>query len=199
MRDSAEKNSRLKPFYLISFFQLRTGARIGEVCALHWEDINWELGTAQIHRSVLWSRRKERVTSISPLTKTNTAREVVLVAELLGELRKWKMISGKNKGLIFCLPDGGPISYRSVQYRYDVVLKAIGSDFRATHILRHSFATDALAKTMDFGTVQGMLGHKTQAQTAHYAKMTNVALKRGMACYEKELAIELGKARCDGD
>lgn len=188
MAKEAGLKPKMRVFFLMALAQLRTGARIGEVCALRWEDVDWSNGIATIHQAVLWSRRKGRDTIISPLTKTNTTRTVVLMEDLLQELKKWRMACGRGKGLIFSESPTIPVNYRSVQHRYDLGLKAIGVDWRATHILRHSFATDFLAKTSNLTAVQGMLGHKTQAQTSHYAKITNTVLKQGMSEYAQALA-----------
>ncbi len=42
--------------------------------------------------------------------------------------------------------------------------------WRSTHILRHSFATQALIVTRDLSAVQASLGHTDQQVTQKYAK-----------------------------
>jgi site-specific recombinase XerD len=45
------------------------------------------------------------------------------------------------------------------------------------HVMRHSFATDLLAKGVDLRTIQEFLGHKNIAATQIYAHVTNKQLK----------------------
>jgi len=73
----------------------------------------------------------------------------------------------------------------------------IGSEWRGTHLIRHTFATDFLEKTGNQRALQGMLGHQTSRQTDHYAKMTGATLDKGMEQYEQattalKLKIENG-------
>ena len=90
------------------------------------------------------------------------------------------MFSRENSGQL-------PLGYRSICHRYDRCLKIIGSEWRGTHLGRHSFATDYLEKTGNHRALQGMLGHQSSAQTDHYAKMTASTLEDGMKSYEVKI------------
>lgn len=140
-----------------------------------------------VSKNVQWSRKKGRPTVISPLTKTGDHRVIYLTDQVLSALKNWKVMSKRSVGLVFS-PDGfQPISYRSVQHHYDKVLEAIGSEWRSTHVLRHSFSTDYLEKTGNKQALQGQLGHKHSKQTDHYAKITDTVKRNGMREYSEKL------------
>jgi integrase len=72
-----------KVYYLIALFQLRTGCRVGEVCALSWSDLDLNEASAHIFQTVAWSRSKDRETYISPLTKTGESRRVFFTDDVV--------------------------------------------------------------------------------------------------------------------
>jgi len=180
----AEEKKRYELFYVMALFQARTGARIGEVCALTWADIDLLNGSAFIHRSVCWSRRRGVPTYISPLTKSGDTRTIFFPKQVVAALTKWKLASPSLEGLVFGRDAMAPYSYRSVQHAYDRALTAIDSCWRGTHILRHSFATDYIEKTGQEKALQAQLGHRDSRQTNHYAKITNHVTKSGMDFYD---------------
>ena len=160
----------------------------GELCALEWQDVNLQAGTAYIRRSVFWSRRKGSKTKIIEQTKNGENRKVYLTNEVAHRLRKWSLKSGRSKGLVFSHNGRVPLKYRQVQYRYDKASKKIGSKWTGTHIARHSFATDFLAKTKNPKALQSILGHKTSQQTDHYAKITEELTREGVALYQESFS-----------
>jgi len=198
---NALKGSADPLYYEVALFQLGTGTRIGEACAMDWSDVNFESGTAYIHSNVCWSRLKGRPTFISPLTKTSEARLVSIPQAVLHQLKQLSLRSGRAKGLVFSHDGFKPLEYRSIQYHYDRILKGIGSEWRGTHIMRHSFSTDYLEKTKNPKALQGQLGHRTAEQTSHYAKITDMMKQDGMADYDKsfsELATVLDLTSVNG-
>ena len=176
-------------YYLLAFFQLRTGTRIGEAAAVHWEDICFDSAKVHINRSVCWSRRKGRKTFISNTTKNGLSRVIPISQDLVMELKKFFLKEGRNRGLVFSRGDSSqlPLNYCNICYRYNRCLEIIGSEWRGTHLGRHSFATDYLEKTGNHRALQGMLGHQSSKQTDHYAKMTANTLEDGMKSYEMKI------------
>ncbi len=182
-------NSKLDEIaYVLGLFQLRTGTRIGEACAVDWKDLDLSNGSAFIHRNVVWSRKKGRKTFINNQTKTGDDRLVYFPQDLAQELKAWSLKSGRSKGLVFSENGFEPLKRRAVQYRYDRALKAIGAEWRGTHIMRHTFSTDFLEKTENPKALQGLLGHRHAVQTSHYAKITENLKIKGMDDYQKSLA-----------
>lgn len=191
--------------YVLSVLQVLTGLRIGEACALRWNDVDLTKNALVVSRTVVWSRKAGVRTEISDVTKTGEVRDVPLLSEVRAVLLDLREQSGRQLGLIFSKNGNEPLSYRAVQYRYNRAFAATGIGFSSTHILRHSFATDFLTKTSDQSALQGILGHATSKQTSHYAKITSDLKQRAMTTYSQQLStdieltkvIELGKAGND--
>ena len=180
-------------YYLLAFLQLRTGTRIGEAASIHFEDICFDTKRVHIHRNVCWSRAKGRKTFVSESTKTGLSRTIpILDPELLRALKAHALRSGRSRGLVFSLDKNGkkPLGFRAISYRYNKILKVIGSRWSGTHLSRNSFSTDFLEKTRDLRSLQGLLGHSTSRQTDHYAKMTQSTIKSGMEKYQAALALQ---------
>jgi integrase len=163
------------------------GARVGEVAAISWEDVNLHSGRVSISKTVQWSRRKGRQTLISPLTKTGKSRQIYVTEHALVMLKKWALQCGRSKGLVFSHDGSNPVTYSSIQHYYDKAFAFAGLKWSSTHILRHTFATDFLEKTGNKLALQGQLGHSSSRQTEHYAKITDSVIKAGVKAYDKQL------------
>lgn len=181
----SEKNAKTAALYMLALFQMNTGCRVGEVAALRIEDFNFDRQEAAVFQTVQWARAKGRETQISDLTKTGDLRVVPLTKSLCDALQRFIQLTGRTRGLVFSTNGLQPIGYRTIQYHYNSAFKRLGMKWTSTHILRHSFATDFLEKTGDRSALQGILGHKHQRQTDHYAKITDIAKARGMKQYEE--------------
>lgn len=207
MRANSTGSSLDLQIYVLSVLQILTGLRIGEACALRWNDIDFARNTLVVSRTVIWSRKAGVQTEISDVTKTGEVRDIPLLSEVRAVLLDLREQSGRQLGLVFSKNGTEPLSYRAVQYRYNRAFAKAGIGFSSTHILRHSFATDFLTKTSDPSALQGILGHTTSKQTSHYAKITSDLKQRAMNAYSQRLSsdieltkvIELGKAGNDND
>jgi len=189
-----ERKPQDEPFALLAKFQMGTGTRIGEAAAIHWQDISFDKEQIYINRTVEFSRHKGRKTKVVNTTKTGVCRYLPLSSDVVNLLKLWSLKSGKGKGLVFWTEPDHPLEYRSIVHRYDCVLKSIGSEWRGTHLARHSFATDFLEKTGNHRALQGLLGHESSRQTDHYAKMTGVTLMDGMKQYEEAKLKFIGQS-----
>ena len=150
-----------------------TGARRGELCALRWPDVDFDLRTLVISRSVYesagggWAEKA---------TKTHQSRTVgldELGAEALRRHRE--TVDALAKSLDLAVPADAFVFSRSPigsePIRPDVVTKfttriakAAGVDTHL-HALRHFSATQAIAAGFDPVTVSGRLGHSDPSVT----------------------------------
>jgi integrase len=144
-----------------------TGARRGELCALRWNDIDWEQGVVRIARSVYetegggWDEKP---------TKTHQARRIGLDALGLEVLQRHRAACEElAKSLDLEIPADAFVFSRSPQgtqpLRPDLVskftvraAKKAGVDTHL-HALRHFSATQLIAGGHDVRTVAGRLGH----------------------------------------
>jgi integrase len=99
-------------FYPAVFFGAYTGCRRGEICALRWQDVNFEEGTVTIGRSV--TERLEFKT-----TKNDKVETITMEADLAAVLKTHRAAQAgerlflgpayNDQGLVFAHADGSPI------------------------------------------------------------------------------------------
>lgn len=144
---------------LIAFY---TGIRIGELCALTWEDINLEEEVLHIRKNVQRVKCKEGQSNTEILfqtPKTSTSlRSIPLPPVLIPLLRSHQgediqyVIKGKKH------PWAEP---RTVQYRFSRILKQCSIKSFRFHMLRHAFATRCISKGFDVKSLSEILGHSS--------------------------------------
>lgn len=184
--------AQLKPlkymYYVLALMQLRTGLRVGEASALCWSDIDWDTGVVEVNKTVQWMRTAKRPSLISDKTKTGEDRIVRLLPSVLEELRNLRSLQNRiGKGLIFSEDGETIVTYRCIQHHFECAFKAANIDFRSTHILRHSFATQFLETTLNNNALKALLGHTTIKMTEKYGKTTNRLTLAGMLAFEEGL------------
>ena len=92
---------------------LTTGLRIGEICALRWEDINTQTGTLQVKRTIeriyiIEGDKKHTEVVINDPKTPNSIREIPLSAEALSLIKPLMKIV--NTGFYVISNDAKPIS-----------------------------------------------------------------------------------------
>ena len=146
-----------KPSDLAIFLSLKTGLRIGELCGLLWEDIDFEGGFLNVKRTVSRIYHGDGTTSIhigEPKSESSK-RRVPLAPGLLQFLKGRRqddniyVTSGRTK----------PQEPGTLQQRFKVVLKHAGIRDINFHALRHTFATRCVEKGFDVKSLSLILGH----------------------------------------
>jgi integrase len=151
---------------------MTTGARRGELCAIHWCDLDLEHGVLLLRRSLYMDggvlREKD--------TKTHQQRRVALDAETVDvfvrhrEAREKQLqaigIEWDLNAYVFTLePDGSkPLHPDTGTQRFDRMATRLGID-STLHSLRHYSATELIAAGVDVRTVAGRLGHSGDGAT----------------------------------
>lgn len=137
-----------------------TGMRIGEVCALKWENI--DLGKRLINvtktlQRVYVEKNKTKVIITPPKTKISE-RKIPIPSILYDEL-KIKSASYTKSSYVVTGNEDKYIEPRSFQYVYKKVLENSGVKYRNFHCLRHTFATRCIRVGMDIKSLSEVLGH----------------------------------------
>ncbi len=148
---------RLDPFGAAVLLCLHTGLRLGELCALKWEDL--DLG----NRILTVNRTVQRITVKGCRTKTvlmetdpkseSSRRIIPLAAEMAG------LLARLNTGRPYVFGGEKPLEPRTMQYRFRKMLRKSKIDSRKFHALRHTFATNCVENGMDVKSLSELLGH----------------------------------------
>lgn len=139
---------------------LYTGIRIGELCALIWEDIDMEEKVIRIRRNmqrvrVSDGKNKTEVVVLTPKT-TDSAREIPISPALGPFLQE----CGKGKsGFVVSGIKNDWIDIRTLQYRFRRILEKCGVEYFRFHMLRHAFATRCVSMGFDIKSLSEILGH----------------------------------------
>lgn len=144
-----------------------TGLRRGELLALRWQDINFELGTIQVKRAVSYHQVYGYVES-EPKT-SRSRREIMLASFVVDVLTKHQQqqleqrlaVGGDwtDKNLVFTNATGDFYSPSTLVKAFRRFLKKVGLPDMRFHDLRHSAATILLTMKVHPKVVQEILGH----------------------------------------
>ncbi len=160
---------------------LSAGMRIGEICALTWEDIDTDSGvinvTQTIQRIYLIEDGKRRTELILDTPKTkNSIREIPISKDLLRILKPFKKIV--NPSFFVLTNDAKPTEPRTYRSYYKNLMKELKMPELKFHGLRHSFATRCIESNCDYKTVSVLLGHSNISTTLNLYVHPNMEQKK---------------------
>ncbi len=157
-----------------------TGIRIGELCALTWEEIDLEEGILRIHKNL--QRVKDydspsRATSVKvQLPKTASSLRSIPIPDPLLALLKSYPKDGREY-----LIQGSKTPWaevRTVQYRFAAILKKCGLKHFRFHMLRHYFASRCIRCGFDAKSLSEILGHSQVQVTLNLYVHSTMERKR---------------------
>lgn len=135
-------------------FLLYSGVRVGEALAIRWSDVDFNSRTISImhtlYRGVLLDTKTEKGSRVIPLTN---------------ELARLIRTQEHRSEFIFCRDNGELWSYRSVLYYWHKLLDSLGYKRCGLHVLRHTYATQALRCGVNAVVLARLLGHSDSSFT----------------------------------
>ena len=160
---------------------LFTGIRIGELCALRWENISLEDNTIRITQTMqrlkdagrtdgakttvlIDTPKSERSVRVIPMTEQSAQ----LCRQMMPRSRAAYVLTGSQK---YMEPRG--LQYRLVRYT-----EACGLEGVHFHTLRHTFATRCVEVGFEIKTLSEILGHATTTITLERYVHASLELKR---------------------
>ena len=162
-----EKEAKTLPFYqgLPVLLALHAGLRIGEIAALHWDDINLDQRTIHVRRTyqrVPLLHMEERTQLVLDQAKTEGSdRTIPMTHTLYKYLKRWKK---KAPGSFVCSNKQKPTEPRVLTYYFHKLRRKCDLFLVNFHQLRHTFATRCIEAKGDVASVSRLLGH-TSTQT----------------------------------
>ena len=146
--------------YIGILISIYTGMRIGEVCALKWENIDLNkklINVTQTLQRVTSADKKTKVIISSPKTKASE-RKIPIPSILYEELKK-RSSEYTKETYVITGEENKFLEPRSYQYIYKKVLENAKLKYRSFHCLRHTFATRCVRVGMDVKALSELLGH----------------------------------------
>ena len=159
---------------------LYAGLRIGEVCALEWEDLDLENCLIHVRKTVSRvSGTKEnmaRSTLVIAQPKTRASfRDIPICSWLIPVL---KQLHSTRRSAFVASPHVGFVSPRTFDYRYHKLLRTAGIQTINYHALRHTFATRCIEAGVDVKTLSELLGHTDASITLNTYVHSSMERKR---------------------
>lgn len=157
---------------------LYTGLRIGELCALTWEDIQED--RIHVRRTVQRLQKKDHTgTTLHVGTpKTKTSCRTIPIPTFLGN---WlKSFRGEQQPDMYFLTGSTQKipEPRMMQYRFQCYQKEAGIDHANFHALRHTFATRCVEAGFEIKSLSEILGHSNVQTTLNKYVHSSFALKK---------------------
>lgn len=143
---------------LLVTLALGTGARVGELLALDWSDVNLDAGTV----SIKGSRSRS---GVGPTKSDRGVRTVSLPPFVLDALHAEK----RREGPVIATADGRPLIPERASERWHRLRARAGLDGLRFHDLRGTYATLALASGVPPKALADVLGHDTGVLLRTYA------------------------------
>lgn len=168
------------------FICLSTGIRIGEICALTWDDIDTENGVIHIRKTIQRIYVKENGIKKTELLidtpKTATSmRDIPMIKDLYEILKPLKKVV--NNDYFVLTNEATPTEPRTYRNYYKKLLDKLGIPPIKFHGLRHSFATRCIESKCDYKTVSVILGHSNISTTLNLYVHPNYEQKK--KCIDK--------------
>ena len=157
-----------------------TGLRLGEICALKWEDISFSEQTIFVHRTMqrIQTRddpgRKTKIVITSPKSGSSV-RRIPIPKELNRILFACR---GSGKGYILTGRPDAYVEPRTMERHFAKVLEQAGIEKVNFHALRHTFATRCVEVGFDVKSLSEILGHANVNITLNRYVHPTMELKR---------------------
>lgn len=150
---------------------IATGARLGEILALRWRDIDFAQSSVLINQALT-------ATGNTKPPKSGNTREIAIDTQTTETLSKWQLLQKDALESIHakpaqetpvCCSDVGTYSnVANFEHWFGKYRTSIGFPDLKFHELRHTQATQLINNGMDIKTVQARLGHSSASTTLDF-------------------------------
>ena len=178
LTDYLKANMSLTAFGIL--LSLCMGLRIGELCGLKWEDVDFQHKILHIRRTVqritsAKGNRKTKIVISAPKSATSF-RDIAIPESLMKYFRMFRDVACHY----ILLGADKPVEPRTMQYRYKKILQAAEIGNHNYHKLRHTFATNCAEHGFDMKTLSTVLGHSSVNLTLNRYVHPDVVYQRRM-------------------
>lgn len=157
---------------------LYTGLRVGELCALKWEDIDVENAILHVRHSAqripVCGEKNKTVLILGTPKSEASLRDIPIpyfISKVLEQKRKEE--SASENEFVFSGRNNKCRDPRTMQQRITSICNGLDIAGVHMHTLRHTFATRCLEKNIGYEVLCEFLGHSSPKVTlSHYAHCT---------------------------
>ncbi len=160
---------------------LLTGMRIGEVCALRWEQVSLQEKTIRITSTMQRLRdteadgaNKTKILIGSP--KSDTSLRTIPLTDQAARL--CRQMQPESPTAFILTGSNDYMEPRTLQYRLSKYVKQCGLEGVHFHTLRHTFATRCVEVGFEIKSLSEILGHSTTTITLDRYVHSSIELKR---------------------
>ena len=160
VEDAFRKHS--PAYYPLVLTGFRTGLRIGELCGLQWQDIDFVHRIISVRRNVVGGK-------VTTPKSRSGKRDVRMTSQLADELKSLVKIRKEEKlkkgwtevpKWLFCNDKGNFLNYNNFLKRvWNPVMDKTGLRRRTPHDMRHTYATLRLSNGDSLAEVSKEMGH----------------------------------------
>lgn len=169
--------SHITPTGIGVILSLYTGLRIGEICALAWDDVDLENKIIYVNHTLsrIKDEKNNTVWRIETPKTSSSKRKIPITAPLYGILSEYKQISLSpfvvSKGKYFVNP-------RTFESHFHKLIDACGIKQTNFHVIRHTFATRCIEAGVDIKSLSEILGHSDISITLRTYVHSSIETKR---------------------
>lgn len=186
---SSEEQRRLENYLIQNknatnigvLLSLYSGLRIGEICALKWDDIDFNNNVIHVRHTVArvsncntFAQKSSKLIIDSPKTRASV-RDIPILSMLLPSLRE--AFEKSNSNYVVSNSENF-VSPRTFEYRYHCILKQCDLNSINFHMLRHTFATRCIQSGVDVKSLSEILGHSNISITLDTYVHSSIEMKR---------------------
>ncbi|NFO31097.1 site-specific integrase [Clostridium botulinum] len=168
-------------FYIPLQIAFNTGMRVGEVCGLTWDCVDFENKTIKVEKILIF-KTKQGYEFSTPKTK-KSIRTISIgdtLINILNAHKKWQEQNKQEYGEYYndnnfvCTKENGSfVTMTSLRYLSRIVNMELQIEFNF-HSLRHTHATMLLEGGANIKDIQDRLGHSSLSTTMNiYSHVTN--------------------------
>lgn len=157
---------------------LFTGIRVGELCALTWDDISLENNMIHIHRTMQRIQTPDGEKKTAILIAEPKSQCSIRDIPIAGTLREKLMQQSAKEGYVLTGNKNKFVEPRTMQNRFKAIVERSGIRDAHFHTLRHTFATRCIEVGFDVKSLSEILGHANVSITLNRYVHPSMELKQ---------------------